>query len=143
MLITWKKREKKSADIKHHATEITKRKKEILPLTDEDGEPYNSQKFYQICKQKFDDVDNSNDINDIKDSSDSDNNSNDKELISKSLTKMMIKFVIQIIDSNAKEFDLKKSHGDGDEIKDASNNRNGEEFHSMMSRRWWGIWCCL
>ena len=40
----------------------------MLPLTDEDGEPYNSQMFCQICKQKFDDVDNS-----------SDNNSNDKE----------------------------------------------------------------
>ena len=29
---------------------------------------------------------------------------------------MMIKLLIQIIAGNAEEFDLKKSHGDGDEI---------------------------
>ena len=63
----------------------------MLPLTDEDVESYNSQKFCQICKQKLYDVDNSSNSNDIKDSNDSNNNSNDKE------------------------FDLKKSHKNGDD----------------------------
>ena len=61
------------ADMKKHATEIIIcEKKEMLPWTEEEIEPYNNKKFCHICKKKFHDVHDSN-VDSDDDSIDDDN----------------------------------------------------------------------
>lgn len=75
--------EKSSADWKQHATENNQPWKKTNPSFEGFADwTCSNQKFCHTCRQKFHDVDSSNDSN---------NDSNQKEFVSKSLIKMVIR----------------------------------------------------